>query len=88
MAITDSAKKAHRAAQRRRVFNVRTTKAMKEAVKDAVRLVKGKSGKEAEGMLPKVYKTLDKAVKGGVIKKNAAARVKSRLAKSVRALVG
>ena len=29
-------------------------------------------------LLPKVYKTLDKAAKSGVIKKNKASRLKSR----------
>ncbi|MFY9461920.1 MAG: 30S ribosomal protein S20, partial [Candidatus Sungiibacteriota bacterium] len=33
---------------------------------------------------PKAYKALDKAAKTGVIKKNAAARKKSRLMKSIR----
>lgn len=33
--------------------------------------------------LPQIYKALDKAVKAGVIKKNAASRKKSRIAKAL-----
>jgi len=39
--------------------------------------------KEAKNLLPQVYKTLDKAAKVGVIKKNTAARKKSRLTKLI-----
>lgn len=88
MAITSSAKKAHRAAANKRVFNVRATKAMKDAVKEATQLIQGKKGKEVLSLLPKVYKAVDKAVKNGIIKANAAARIKSRLSKRVRALLG
>ncbi|MCF7815897.1 MAG: 30S ribosomal protein S20, partial [Candidatus Pacebacteria bacterium] len=35
--------------------------------------------KEAEALMPTVYKAIDKAEKRGVIKKNTAARKKSRL---------
>lgn len=38
---------------------------------------------EAEKSLAAAYKAIDKAAKGGVIKKNAASRKKSRLAKAI-----
>jgi len=38
---------------------------------------------EAKKLLPQLYKTLDKAAKTGLIKKNAAARKKSRITKFV-----
>jgi small subunit ribosomal protein S20 len=81
-----SAKKAHRASLKRRVFNLRRSKEMKEAVKDISRLIAQKDGKAAAAMLSKLYQALDKAAKGGTIKKNAAARMKSRISKRVRAL--
>lgn len=84
MANTSSAKKAQRVSLRKRVFNTRRKKAMKEGVKDLGKLVAGKVGKEAEALLPKVFQAIDKAAKNGTIKKNTAARMKSRLAKSVR----
>ncbi len=47
-------------------------------------LIETKKTKEAEALIPKAYKALDKAAKTGVIKKNAAARKKSRLMKLIR----
>jgi small subunit ribosomal protein S20 len=82
MAYKKSAKKAIRTAERRRVFNLRSKKAMKEAVKDVEKLVTGKDLKAAAAALPKAYKAVDKAVKKGVIKAATAARMKSRVARS------
>lgn len=78
MAITKSAKKAHRASLRKRVFNVRRKRALTSAVKDA------KKANTPES-LSAAYQAIDKAQKRGIIKKNTAARKKSRLAKSVAA---
>ena len=79
MANTSSAKKAERIANRRRVFNARRKKAMKDIVKDVSKLILGKKGAEAVAMLPALYQAVDKAAKRGVIKSNAAARIKSRI---------
>ncbi len=57
---------------------------MKEAVKDVSKAVSAKARTEAEKLLPLAYKALDKAVKRGVIKKNAAARKKSRLVRLIK----
>jgi len=76
MAKTSSAKKAHRAEARRRVFNLRRAKAMRDAVKEF-----GKS--KNASLLPKTQQAIDKALKRGIIKKNTAARMKSRLAKQI-----
>ena len=86
MARTKSAKKAARAAKKRVVFNARRKKAMKDAIKSISRLISAKSAKEALAMLPALQKAIDKAAKGGVIKPNAAARLKSRIAKRLRVL--
>lgn len=80
MAITSSAKKAHKQSLRRHVFNVRRTRAMKDATKD---LAKSGSKAAAEKLLPGVYKAIDKAVKRGVIKSNTGARRKAAAAKVV-----
>ncbi|MBU1292454.1 30S ribosomal protein S20 [Patescibacteria group bacterium] len=82
MAITKSAKKAHRASLKKHVFNVRR----KRAVTDTVKVVKKAittDVKEAEKSLSAAYKAIDKAAKTGVIKKNTASRKKSRLAKAI-----
>ena len=60
---------------------------MKSVIKEINQLVVSKKAKEAEALLPKAYKAIDKAAKmGGIIKKNNAARKKSRLAQSIKKL--
>lgn len=53
---------------------------MNEAVKNVRKQVTVGNKDEAEKLLATAYKTIDKAYKRGVIKKNTAARKKSRLA--------
>lgn len=79
MAITRNAKKAHRASQHKRVYNIRRKAALHDAVKTFRTTVK-KSVEEAQTLIPTVYKAIDKAAKRGVIKSNTADRKKSRLA--------
>ena len=79
MAIIKSAKKAHRQSLRKRVVNIRRTRAMKESVADFKRALAGK--KDAGAQIPTLYQAIDKAVKGGIIKPNTGSRMKSRLTK-------
>lgn len=81
MPITKSAKKAIRVAAHKRVFNLRRSKAMKDSIKEVRQLVSDGKSAEASALLSKAYKAIDKAAKRGVIKPNAAARRKSRVAK-------
>lgn len=78
MAIIKSAKKAIRSSARKRVFNLRRQKAMRDAVKVFIKA-------PSEKLLPAAYQAIDKAMKRGIIKKNNAARKKARLAKLVKA---
>ena len=57
---------------------------MKAAVKDVKKLVVAKEPKQALAELKTAYKAIDKAAKRGIIKKNTAARKKSRLAKLIK----
>jgi small subunit ribosomal protein S20 len=84
MAITKSAKKAHRASLKKRVFNVRRKRALTDTTKAVRKLVATEDVKGAEASLSAAYKAIDKAAKRGVIKKNAAARKKSRLALAIK----
>ena len=84
MPITSSAKKALRSSAHKRVFNLRRKRAMKDVMKKANKLIAAGNTKEAESMLPQVYKAIDKAAKRGVIKKNTASRKKSRLAAKIK----
>ena len=82
MPITSSAKKkALRGSHRKRVFNIARKNKMKSVVKEYKKLISEKKTKEAEKLLPNVYKEIDKAAKRGVIKKNVVSRKKSRIAK-------
>jgi small subunit ribosomal protein S20 len=85
MANTSSAKKAQRAAQRRRLYNLRRSNAVKGAVKEIGKAISAKSA-SAASVLPKLQKAIDKAVKGGTLHRNTAARMKSRIAKKLAAL--
>ena len=79
MPITSSAKKALRVAKKKKIFNVRRKSAMESSLKAIKKLIKESKIKEAEKMLPEVYQAIDKAMKTKFIKKNAAARYKSRI---------
>jgi small subunit ribosomal protein S20 len=83
MAITKSAKKAWRQSLKRRARNLIYKTKIKKLIKEARILVLAKKIEEAKKLLPQVYKILDKAAKEGVIKKNTAARKKSRIAKAI-----
>lgn len=86
MAQTSSAKKAHRVSLRRRVFTVRRSRAVKDAVKTISKQIAAKDAKSANASMSALQKALDKAVKAGTIKKNAAARTKSRVMKRIKAI--
>jgi len=86
MANIASAKKAHRASLKRRVFNVRRAKAMKDTLKQASKFIASKDAKKMEALLPALYKAIDKAAKNHTINKNTAARMKSRIVKRFRAI--
>lgn len=57
---------------------------MKEVVKNIKKLVADKKKDDANDALHLAYKAIDKAAKTGVIKKNTAARKKSRLTQFIK----
>jgi ribosomal protein S20 len=79
MPITSSAKKALRKSGRNRTENLARTRAYTKIAKEYKKLVLEKKLKEAQAVLPRLYKALDKAAKTSVITKNKASRLKSRL---------
>ena len=83
MPITKSAKKALRQSERRKIRNLQKKEKIKKLIKQVKGLALGKKIEEAQKLLPRVYKILDKAAKTGLIKKNTAARKKSRIAKAI-----
>jgi len=84
MPITSSAKKALRASKRKRIFNIRHRDSFAAVIKKIEKLAVAKNAKEAMKLLPLAYKEIDKAAKTGFIKKNNAARKKSRLAALIK----
>ena len=86
MSITRGAAKAHRSSQRKREINLRRKDKISRSVKSLKKLVVSGSKKEAEAMMREVQSALDKAVKSKTLKKNTAARKKSRLSKLVKKL--
>ena len=83
MPITKSAKKALKQSKKRRQENLRRLNAMREIIKKIRKLIIENKKEEALKLLPLAYKSIDKAAKTKVIKKNTAARKKSRLTKLV-----
>lgn len=84
MPIIKGAKKAHRQSERRRVFNLRRKRAMRDTVKEVEKAVASGDVATAKAGLSNAYQAIDKAAKRGVIKDNTAARKKSRLTARVR----
>jgi len=83
MPITSSAKRALRESSKKRKANLQKKIVLKKTKKDFLKLIEDGKIEEAKKMLTKAYMLLDKAAKVNLIKKNRAAREKSRLAKKV-----
>lgn len=79
MPITTSAKKALRQSKTKKAHNDRRKRLYRNAVKEFKKAITAKEFDMAKTLLPKVYKTLDKAAKSNTIAKNKASRTKSRL---------
>lgn len=84
MPIIQAQKKSVRQSARRKVFNDRRRRAMREAIKNIKNFVSGKDAASANAALPLAYKAIDKATKRGVIKKNTASRKKSQLSRIIK----
>jgi small subunit ribosomal protein S20 len=86
MANTVSALKRVRVTEKRTEVNRARKSRMKSAVKAMRKLIAEKNAEAAEKGIPALFSTMDRMAKMGVIKKNTAARYKSRISKRVRAL--
>ena len=81
MPIKASAKKELRKTHKRRLLNLQRQKTIKDTTKKIKKLIASGSKEEAKKLISAAYQAIDKAAKRGVIKKNTAARKKSRLMK-------
>jgi len=84
MPIIKSAKKALRGSEKKRIFNIRRRRNVKDIIKSIEKFVSGGEVDKAEELLPTAYKALDKAAKENTIKKNNASRKKSRLSAFIK----
>jgi len=83
MAITKSSKKALRQNLRKMIRNIPKKQKIKNLLKEVKILVSQKKIEEAKKLLPQIYKSLDKAAKAKLIKKNTASRKKSRISRLI-----
>jgi small subunit ribosomal protein S20 len=88
MPITKSAKKALRQSKRRKKENLTWKMKIKNLQQEIKNLVEEKKIDKARELLPTFYKTIDKAAKSNIIKKNTAARKKSRMTSFVSKVEG
>jgi small subunit ribosomal protein S20 len=74
-----SAEKRYRQSEERRLRNKAAKSSVRTSVKKFTLLAQKKEAVDAEAALKEVIKKLDTAARKGIIKKNAAARKKSRM---------
>jgi len=86
MPILKSPKKYIKVTAKKTAFNRKKKDAMKKAIRKVTDAVAGKKRSEAEKLFVVAQKAIDKAMKGGILKKNTAARRKSVLVKKITAL--
>ncbi|HWC99741.1 MAG TPA: 30S ribosomal protein S20 [Candidatus Sulfopaludibacter sp.] len=86
MANTYSALKRVRQTESRTEVNRRAKSELRHGIRAMRRAITGKDAKAAGDLLPKTFSLIDRSAKRGVIKKNAAARYKSKLHLRVKAL--
>jgi small subunit ribosomal protein S20 len=86
MANTTSAIKRIRQNAKRNTKNQRNASRLKTQVRKLKRALDGNDAASAKDLLKPTISVVDKSVQKGVMKKNTASRIKSRLTRRVRAL--
>ncbi len=86
MANTYSALKRGRQTERRTDFNRKAKSRLRHQIRSMRRALLEKDAKKAGELLPQTFSIIDRAAKTGLIKKNTAARYKSKLHVRVKAL--
>lgn len=84
MANKQSALKELRKAKKRTVRNLRVKRSIKGLAKDILKAIEANDLERAKKLFPTFQKAVDKAAKVQVIKKNTAARKKSRINKKIK----
>ena len=86
MANTYGALKRVRQTERRTEFNRKSKTRLRHQIRAMRRALAGKDPKAAADLLPVTFSIIDRSAKSGIIKKNTAARYKSKLHQRVKAL--
>lgn len=84
MANTVSALKRVRVAERRTAVNRARRSRLRHQIRAIRRLMETKDAKAAAALVPATFSMIDRSAKWGVIKRNTAARYKSRLTLRLR----
>jgi small subunit ribosomal protein S20 len=87
MANTVSALKRVRITERRTRINRARKSRLRHQIRKLRRLIAAHDVAGAQAVLPQTYSLIDRAAKWGIIKRNTAARYKSRLTLRLKALV-
>ena len=86
MANTVSALKRVRVTERRTAVNRTRKTRLRHGIRAMRRLLESKDTKAATALVSKTFSLIDRSAKWGIIKKNTAARYKSRLTLRLRKL--
>jgi len=86
MANTYSALKRVRQTERRTQFNRKNKSRLRHQMRAMRRAIASKDAKAAADLLPKTFSMIDRSAKLGIIKKNTAARYKSKLHLRIKAI--
>ena len=86
MANTYSALKRVRQTERRTEINRRNKSRLRHQIRTMRRAITAKDAAKATALLPGTFSIIDRSAKSGIIKKNTAARYKSKLNLRVKAL--
>jgi small subunit ribosomal protein S20 len=86
MANTYSALKRVRQTERRTDYNRKNKSRLRHGIRAMRRAITSKDASAAAALLPATFSLIDRSAKSGIIKKNTAARYKSKLHQRVKAL--
>lgn len=86
MANTVTALRRVRITERRTAFNQTRKTRLRHGIRKMRRLLEAKDAKGSAALVPATFSLIDRAAKWGIIKKNTAARYKSRITLRLRKL--
>ncbi len=86
MANTYSALKRVRETERRTEYNRQNRSRLRHQIRAMRKAITSKDAKAVAALLPKTFSLIDRSAKSGIIKKNTAARYKSKLHLRAKAL--